>query len=303
MTVVEGAIIYANLVVLLAMGLTLTYITTAVPNFAQGSFAVFGSYVALTLLRLFKIHPYHSIPVCFMFGGLLGVLTYVTILRPLIKKEASIVTLMIATLAWDLILLGVMGAYSEYLSHVTKKPAIKYIFTPYDFTLLGFPAILFFSSLTILITLLGLFILLYKTKFGVALRASMENPDLAEIMGINVEHTRLFSWFLSGSLSGMAGCLLPFKQEIVPGTGAIIIVTIFAASIVGGLSSVVGALLGGYIVGISESLITYELSLIFGAEVLVYSKVVSLIILVVTLLIIPKGLVSLRWRKWLGSIS
>ncbi len=306
MAVIEGAVIYSNLIVLLAMGLTLTYITTSVPNFAQGSFAVFGSYIALTFLRFFNLHPYQSIPLGFIFGGLLGILTYVAILKPLIKKGATIVALMIATLAWDLILLGFLGAYSDYLTYSTGKPAKKYIFTYLDFHIYNISAILIVSTLVILLTLIGLFFLLYKTKFGIALRASMENPDLAEIMGINVEHTRLFSWFLSGALSGMAGCLLPFKQEIVPATGAIIIVSIFAASIVGGLSSIVGALLGGYIVGLSESLVTYALSLIFGTGILVYSKVVSLIILVITLLLIPKGLVSVKWRKvikWRGSIS
>lgn len=306
MAVIEGAIIYANLIVLLALGLTLTYITTSVPNFAQGSFAVFGSYVALTFLRFFHLHPYNSIPLGFVFGGLLGIVTYIAILKPLIKKGANIVTLMIATLAWDLILLGFIGAYSDYLTYSTGKPAKKYIFTYLDFSILNIPAILVVSFLVILLTLFGLYVLLYKTKFGIALRASMENPDLAEIMGINVEHTRLFSWFLSGALAGMAGCLLPFKQEIVPATGAIIIVSIFAASIVGGLSSILGALLGGYIVGLSESLVTYALSLVFGTGILVYSKVVSLVILVVTLLFIPKGLVSIRWRKvirWRGSTS
>lgn len=304
MGVVEGAIIYANLLVLLALGLTLTYITTAVPNFAQGSFAIFGSYVALTFLRLFKIHPYVSIPITFISGGLLGLLTYVVALRPLVKREASIVTLMIATLAWDLILLGTIGAYSDYIARLTHKPGAKFIFTYLDYDVAGIPAIFIVSSLVIALTLTGLFLLLYKTKFGVALRASMENPALAEIMGVNVEYTRMFSWFLSGALAGMAGCLLPFKQEIVPATGALIIVSIFAASIVGGLSSIYGALLGGYIVGISESLITFWLSTVFGTGVLVYSKVISLIILIITLLVAPKGLVGINWRKvrrWVSS--
>jgi len=211
---------------------------------------------------------------------------------------------MIATLAWDLILLGTIGAYSDYIARLTHKPGAKFIFTYLDYDVAGIPAIFIVSSLVIALTLTGLFLLLYKTKFGVALRASMENPALAEIMGVNVEYTRMFSWFLSGALAGMAGCLLPFKQEIVPATGALIIVSIFAASIVGGLSSIYGALLGGYIVGISESLITFWLSTVFGTGVLVYSKVISLIILIITLLVAPKGLVGINWRKvrrWVSS--
>ncbi|MEM3606928.1 MAG: branched-chain amino acid ABC transporter permease, partial [Candidatus Bathyarchaeia archaeon] len=83
----------------------------------------------------------------------------------------------------------------------------------------------------------------------------------------------------------------------VPATGAIIIVSIFASSIVGGLTSIYGALIGGYIIGISESLITFSLSSILGSGVLVYAKVVSLIMLVLTLIFIPKGVTSIKWRR------
>jgi branched-chain amino acid transport system permease protein len=301
MSVLEGAIIYSNLLVLLAVGLTLTYITTAVPNFAQGSFAVFGSYIALTLLRLFNIHPYYSIPLVFVMGGLLGVAIYMGVLKPLISRGAEVVILMIATLAVDLILLGLLGSYSDYLGVITKKSAKKFILTPYDFEVAGTTGIFFVSILTIVVILGGLYLLLFKTKFGVAMRASMENPDLAEIMGVNVEITRLTSWILSGALASVAGVLLPFRQEIVPMTGGIIIVSIFASSIVGGLSSIFGALLGGYIVGMSESFVTFYLSKIFGPSVLVYSRVVSLIVLIVTLILAPRGITSIKWRriKWL----
>jgi branched-chain amino acid transport system permease protein len=303
MSVLEGAIIYSNLLVLLAIGLTMTYITTAVPNFAQGSFAVFGSYIAITLLRLLGVHPYLSIPVAFVLGGGLGVVIYTGVLRPLINRGAQIVILMIATLAVDLILLGLIGAYSDYLGMITKKSAKKFIFTPYDFPVLNLTGIFFVSILVIVLILFGLYLLLYKTKFGVAMRASMENPSLAEIMGVNVENTRLASWILSGALAAVAGVLLPFRQEIVPMTGGIIIVSIFASSIVGGLGSIFGALLGGYIVGISESFVTFQLSGIFGPGILVYSRVISLVVLVITLILAPKGLVSIKWRriKWLKS--
>jgi len=296
MSVVEGAIIYSNLLVLLSIGLTITYITTGVPNFAQGSFAVFGAYVSLSLFYFLGLHPYYSLPISLIAGSFLGFIVYNIILKPLIAREAKVVILMIATLAVDLIMLGCIGAYSDYLSTVTRKAAKKFIFTPYDFNLAGFSAIFIVSIVTIILMLLSLFLLLYKTKFGIALRASMENPALAETMGVNVEYTRLFSWIISGALASAAGTLLPFRQEIVPASGAIIIVSIFASSIVGGLSSIYGALIGGYIIGVSESLITFSLSHILGSGVLVYAKVVSLTMLVLTLIFIPKGVTSIKWR-------
>jgi branched-chain amino acid transport system permease protein len=134
----------------------------------------------------------------------------------------------------------------------------------------------------------------------------MENPALAEIMGVDVEHTRLFSWFLSGSLAAVAGSMLPFRQEIVPLTGTIIIISIFSASIVGGLRSIYGALAGGYMIGMSESLITFHLSTVFGPGMLVYGKVVSLIVLIAALMIAPMGIAGLdiwRSKRWRRSTS
>lgn len=306
MTVLEGAVVYSNLLALLCIGLTITYITTGVPNFAQGSMAVIGSYFSLTLWLVFGLHPYYSLLLSFFFGGTTGVGIYSLILRPLIKKEASVVTLMIATLAVDVILIGIFGAYSETFSSITHTATTRFIFTPLDFELFGVDALLVISSFTILLLLIGLYLLFYRTKFGIALRASMENPALAEIMGVNVEHTRLFSWFLSGSLAAVAGSMLPFRQEIVPLAGTTIIVSIFAASVVGGLRSISGSLAGGYIIGISESLVTFYLSKVFGSGILVYSKMVSLILLVIILIIAPTGIAGLniwRSRKWRWSTS
>ena len=301
MAVLEGAVVYSNLLALLGIGLTITYITTGVPNFAQGSMAIFGSYISLTLWLVLGLNPYYSLPISFIFGGAIGVGIYSLVLRPLIKREATVVTLMIATLAVDMILIGILGAYSETLNSLTRMSTTKFIFTPMDFKLFGIEAVLVISSIIILVLLLTLFLLLYRTKFGIALRASMENPTLAEIMGVDVEHTRLFSWFLSGSLAAVAGSMLPFRQEIEPLTGTIIIVSIFAASVVGGLSSIYGALAGGYIVGMSESLVTFYMSTVLGSGVLVYSKVVSLVVLVIVLIFAPMGIAGLsiwRNRKW-----
>ncbi len=294
--ILEGAIIYSNILVLLSLGLTLTYITTNVPNFAQGSFAVIGSYVALTLLKLYNISPYLSLPILFIVGAIVGFLTYLA-LKPLIKRNASIEMLMIATLAIDLFLFGFIGAYSGILGDIVGSTMAKFVFSNIDFSYLGFKGILFVSTGVIILLLLSLYILLYKTKFGIALRASMENPDLAQTMGIDVEKTRMFSWILSGGLAGIAGGLLPFIQEIVPATGEFIIISIFAASVVGGLRHISGALIGGYIIGLSESLITYYLSLILGAGFLVYGRVISLIMMVVTLLFAPEGITGIDWRK------
>ena len=131
MAILGGAVVYSNLLVLLGIGLTITYITTGIPNFAQGSMAVFGSYVSLTLWLVLGLHPYYSLLISFIFGGAIGVGIYLLVIRPLIRKEATVVTLMIATLAVDMILIGILGAYSETLHSLTRMATTKFIFTPW----------------------------------------------------------------------------------------------------------------------------------------------------------------------------
>ncbi|WP_240910567.1 MULTISPECIES: branched-chain amino acid ABC transporter permease [unclassified Thermococcus] len=298
MGVLEGALTYANLLALLALGLTLTYITTGVPNFAHGSFAVIGSYLAYTLYVGLGLNPYLALIPAPITGGLFGIAVYLLTLKPLIRKGASVDMLMMATLAVDIILYGLLGAYSDVISSAFKRNASKFVFTNADFAVSGIPGRLVVSSLLVVATLVALYILLYRTKFGTALRASMENPALAEAMGIDVERTRLFSWFLAAALAGMVGAVLPFLQETVPGTGGFIIVSVFAASIVGGLKNISGGLIGGYIIGLSESLVTFGLSDVLGTGILVYGKVVSLMIMIAVLLLMPEGMTGTKvWRR------
>ncbi|MFO7967853.1 MAG: branched-chain amino acid ABC transporter permease [Archaeoglobaceae archaeon] len=306
MAVLEGAIIYSNLIVLISIGLTMTYITTGVPNLAQGTFAVVGSYMTLAFFRVLDIHPYMSLPLVFVLGGILGLAVYLAIIKPLISRGAGIITLMISTLGIDLVLYGGAGAFSDILENITRKSAKNFIFTPHDFPIWGFQGVFVISVIVIVLMLSALYVLLFKTKFGVAMRASMENPSLAQVMGVNVETTRLVSWALSGGFACVAGALLPFKQQIYPFVGDVIIVSVIAASIVGGLGTIFGAVIGGYIIGISESFVTFQLSKIVGPEVLVYSRVVSLIVLILMLFLAPKGILSIKWRrlfKWSSSSS
>ncbi len=302
-TVIEGAVVYSNLLALLSLGLTITHITTRVTNFAQGALAVLGSYTAMTFLYLYDVHPYASIPAALLCGGAAGLLLYLLVLRPLILRGASDVMLMIATLAVDLVFMGVFGMYAGYINAITHRMAARFTFAGLDFRLGHVSGVLAVSTLIILMLLTTLFVLLYRTRFGVALRASMENPDLAQSLGINVEQVRLFSWFLSGLLAGIAGCILPFRQEIYPGTSGIILPSVFAASIVGGFESIYGALVGSYVIGLSESLIPYALTGMLGYDIMVYGKAISLAALAFTLIFAPRGIMGVSWSSVINKVK
>lgn len=297
---VTSSVVYASLFGLMAIGLTLTYLTTKVPNFAYGSFVTIGIYTAFSLYRIQGLSPYVSAPVAFLLGALSSVAMYLVVLRTLARRGSSLVALMIATLAVDIGFVGIFGIYSDYLTARYYIIDSKFFYQLRgDFTLFGLPGLTFIAPISLTLITAALFLLLTKTKFGVAMRASVENPSLARVLGINVERAYVFAWFLAGGFAAMSGS---YYLLWLPGgttAGSDLIVEIFASSVLGGLASIYGAVIGGLVIGASEILLTTAGINLFGSWVSLYQKGIPLVIMVVTLLVLPRGLVSLDWRKYL----
>ncbi len=303
---VTSSIVYASLFGLMAIGLTLTYLTTKVPNFAYGSFVTIGIYTSFALYRLQGVSPYFSSPVAFALGGLSSVIMYLAILRVLTRRGSPLVALMISTLAIDIAFIGIFGIYSDYLtSRYGIIDSKNFYPLTSDFALFGLPGLLYVAPISIALITAFLFLLLTKTKFGVAMRASVENPSLARVLGINVEKVYVFAWFLAGGFAAMSGSYYDLWLSGGTTAGSNLIVEIFASSVLGGLASIYGAVLGGLIIGASEILLTTGGIDLFGSGVSIYQKGIPLVIMVVTLLVLPQGLVSLAWRQYfrLGSKS
>ncbi len=295
----SDAIIFASLLALLSIGLTLTYITTRVPNFAHASFATIGVYVALVVTHVWGLLPYVAIPISFVISGIVAVLLYTLVLKPLIRKGASAAIQMIATLAFDLIMIAILNITADYIVktyHVTSR---EFSLRSYDIEFMGLPAIVIIAPITIAILAIALHIGLRKTKFGIAMRASTENSDLAGTVGINVKLIYGVSWLLGGGFAGIAGALMSMWFQGDPNLGQQIIPSIFAASIVGGFLSIQGAIVGGVLVGLTEVLGTRFLSGEFGSWLIAYRPLIPLIFIVVTLFFAPKGLAGINWsRLW-----
>lgn len=282
----------------MAIGLTLTYITTKVPNFAYGSFVTIGLYTTYTMNRTLSLTPYMSAPVSFVAGGLVSIVMYLGILRPLAKRGSSLVSLMIATLAIDIGFIGVFGIYADYLRYgFNLTDSLGFYQIVADFSWLGEQGLLYVAPTSLGLITIGLFVLLTRTKFGVAMRAAVENPSLARVLGIDVEKVYVFAWFLAGGFAAMSGSYYTlYAGPTGVATGSGLIVEIFAASILGGLSSIYGAAIGGVIIGAGENLLTGGGITLLGQWVLAYQKGIPLLIMIVTLLVLPRGLVSLIRR-------
>ncbi|MGC9009916.1 MAG: ABC transporter permease subunit [Sulfolobales archaeon] len=135
------------------------------------------------------------------------------------------------------------------------------------------------------------------------MRASIENPPLAAISGINIYTVYLLAWIIGGFLAGLSGGILSLISTGYNTVGMTLIVTFFAGSIVGGLYSVFGSLLGGLLIGLGEYIGIYLLSMYLGGWVTVYRPVIPLAIMVATLLIQPMGLAAIDWGKILRRVG
>jgi len=293
----SDAIIFASLLTLLSIGLTLTYITTRVPNFAHASFATVGVYIALIASRVWESSPYIAIPIAFAVSGAIAVLLYTFILKPLIRKGASQAIQMVATLAFDLIMIALLNITADYITKTFQVSSREFTLRSYDGEFMGLPLIVFVAPIVVLILAITLHIILKKTKFGIAMRAATENPDLSGTVGINVKLVYGVSWLLGGGIAGIAGALMSLWFQGDPNLGPLLIPSIFAASIAGGFLSIYGAIAGGLLVGLTEVLGTRFLAGELGSWLIAYRPLIPLVFIVVTLLVAPRGLAGINWSK------
>ena len=293
----SDAIIFASLLALLSIGLTLTYLTTRVPNFAHASFATIGVYIALIASRVWESTPYIAIPIAFAISGVVAIALYTFILKPLIRKGASQAIQMIATLAFDLIIIALLNISADYLVKTFQITSREFTLRSYDIEFMGLPLIVFAAPITVAILAITLHVMLRKTKFGIAMRAATENPDLSGTVGINVKLVFGVSWLLGGGLAGIAGALMSLWFQGDPNLGPQLIPSVFAASIVGGFFSIYGAIAGGLLVGLTEVLGTRFLAGELGSWLIAYRPLIPLVFIVVTLLLAPRGLAGISWSR------
>jgi len=298
---ISRAFIFSSLLTLLSIGLTLTYLTTKVPNFAHGTFAAVGAYVTLTAVALWQGNPYHFLLFALVIGGIIGIAQYLIVFRPLIRRGATVVGLMITTLAIEFILLGALNIYADYLSRQLKIRSRYFLLSSYDIDIAGQAGLFIVAPTLVIVSVTALYLVLTKTKFGIAMRAAIEDSSLASVVGINVNLVYAISWFIAGGLAALSGALLPLWLPGNPDMGSNVIVSVFAASIVGGLGSIYGAVLGGFLIGLAEILGTSFLATNLGSWVIPYRPLIPLIAIAITLLLAPKGLAGTNWRNLVKS--
>ena len=297
--IVYSALTYGALITIMSLGFTLTYMTAKIPNFAHGTYAGFGIYVSFTLAKLYGYNPYWSIPISIMLGAFIGMILYMFVIRTMIKLFAGEIVLTISTIAIGLFMKATIDVYTFWVREKWGQYTYGFLLKQFDFKFFSIPGIFFVSNIVCLIVVLSLFYTLKRTKIGVAMRAATEDLNLASIVGINTHLVQTISWCLTGALACLAGSMIPFWFQSNPAAGDRLLMATMAGSLLGGLDNIYGAVIGGFFVGCVEILFTSILMSWFGSWVGEYRPLVPLAIVILVLLIKPKGLSGAieEWRS------
>jgi branched-chain amino acid transport system permease protein len=290
---VIGAIVYSNLLMLLSIGFTFAYSTTKVPNFAHGENVALGTYVTSTIVRILQLNPYLAVLWAFPICGLISALIYKGVIQPLKRRGAGLISLCIATIAVRMLIFASVNIHADYMRRFAGAYGGVFLLRNQDFELAGLPGVVVVSTVFAATVITMLHLMLTRTKFGIATRATIENADLAGTLGIDTELVSLVSWSLTGGIAGAAGSLLPLWFQFTSAAGTGMLTSIFSASVVGGMSSMYGAMVGGYLIGLTEVLGTIFLSDLIGSDVIPYRPLIPLVAMVIILLLIPEGLVGI----------
>jgi branched-chain amino acid transport system permease protein len=264
----------------LAVAVVLIYRATGIVNFAQGELAMFSTFIAWGLMQA-------GLPLGVAIAGTLGLsflggmLIERLVIRPV--EGGEVLTLVIVTLGLYILVNSLAGWIWGF-----GNRAFPSVFGDGSFDVAGATvAVESLGIVAVLIALVGiLFAVFQRTKVGLAMRAVSINPDSARLVGISVGRTLMIGWGIAALVGALAGVLIAPRLFLdVNFMGAVLIYS-FAAATLGGFDSPLGALVGGWIVGIAENLAGTYVDFI-GSDLKI---LVPLTVILVVLLFRPTGL-------------
>ncbi|HEY0532930.1 MAG TPA: branched-chain amino acid ABC transporter permease [Actinoplanes sp.] len=264
---------------LMASGQTLIFGIMKVINLAQGAMVILGAYLAYQLFTSFGIDPFLAIPITtvLMFG--LGVGVQLAFLRPLRSEDRSELSLLV-TFAVALLLEGGMS--------VTWNETRRSINTGYanaSWTVAGYQITLvrLWAFLLSLAVLGLLFLLLNRTRFGRAVRATVQNPDSARLLGVETERVSALGFGLGAATAAAAGSVYGLLYPFNAGSHYDLISRLLSIVVLGGMGSVGGAMIAAVIVSTSSAVVASTVSP-------AWSEMTFFVILILVLLVRPQGI-------------
>jgi branched-chain amino acid transport system permease protein len=241
---------------LVSLGLVLVWRGAGVVNFAQMGQAMFTTYIASQMI-MHKNSYWIAFVTALLAGAILGSIIDFGLMRPLSarKNSALLASESMRTTIPVIASLGVLGILKALAGIIwageergfpspVSTNGIKF-----GTTTLAFTAFDLFVIGIVLITLLLTTIFFTKTGMGLAMRASALNPEVTRLSGVRIKSVRTLSWAISGMASSLAGLLITPSTNLSPNTLDLLLIVGFTAAVIGGLTSLVGAVVGGFAIG------------------------------------------------------
>jgi len=279
---INGLIIGA-IYALVASGFSIIYSTCKFFNFAHGAVVSLSAYFLFFLSSLLNLNFYLAVILTIIFSGLVGlIMNY--IYKQLRRRKTSSALLLLASFAilifCESIILIFFGANVKNFEPLQFTGGINFggaIITPLQVGII----------ITSIIVLILLIILMKGTKIGKAMRAVSDNKETAEIIGIDSEKIYTLSMVIGSIIAGIAGILIGLEQNLTPTMGTYLVVKSFAGVVIGGIGSILGAILGSFFLGLVENLGIWFLP--SG-----YQDAITFIILFIFLIFRPRGLLGIK---------
>jgi branched-chain amino acid transport system permease protein len=281
---VEG-LRYGLIIAITAIGLSLIFGTTGLTNFAHGELVTVGAFAALWVNVTLGTSLIVATVFAVIAGILLGALNELVVWRPLRKRRAGLIAMLVVSiglgLAMRYLLLLVVGGDRQFYE-VPTQTAVDlgpFSITPRDLTAMAL----------CLVVLVAVAVMLQFTRIGKAMRAVADNRDLAAASGINVNRVIMVVWMLGGGLAAFGGVMYGWTLNLRYDMGFTLLLLMFAGVTLGGLGTAYGALLGSVVIGVIVQLST----LVIPDDI---KTVSGLLVLILILLVRPSGLLGARQR-------
>jgi len=282
-----NGLISGSLYALIAIGFVVIYRTVKFFHFAHGVVYTAAAYFAYTLIISLNLNFILSFFLSIILAAILGISIDRLVYLPLRKKKASNLIFLLASFGIFIFLQNLIQLiYGAQILTIRTGP-IKEGHHFLGAVITGIQIIILVVSI-ILMILVWLFI--KRTKLGKAMRAVSDDTTAANVVGINPEKTILASFAIGSALAGAAGILISFETNIEPTMGFAAILKGIIASIVGGIGSIPGAVLGGFFLGLAENLGIWKISA--G-----WKDSIAFVILIIFLLIRPWGFLGKKTEK------
>lgn len=272
---------------LVALGLSLIYRANRVLNFAQGDMATSGTFFAFLIMGM-GLHKYLSLGLGLVFGFFIAVLFYYLVLIPAQRREATQLGQIILTLGFGLILQGGVLYFGGTEPHTFPFPLSES--KTFRFGAIVMDQLSLGTLVVGILTSLLFYLLIQKTKIGLAIRATSENLVAAQTMGIPTRKILALSWGLASFLGVLAGLFLAPVLLLDPFFMLEPFLKGFAAAILGGLNSLPGAIVGGLILGMAEAMAGAYISVAF-------KNTFAFLVIILVLLVRPEGLLGEEFKE------